>query len=64
MLNEKKCTACGANLTYVKKADFRTGGYEGFSKLLLGVWAELDETTVPFDMYICPECRKVEFYAR
>jgi len=61
---KKKCLACDVDLQYMRRADFRTGGYEGLSKLFLGVCAELDETTIPFDMYICPTCRKIEFYAK
>lgn len=64
MKENKKCIACDVDLQFLKSADFRTGGYEGFSKLLLGEWGELNETMISFDIYICPKCRKIEFYGK
>lgn len=63
-MDERKYPACGANLRYGKSADFPTGGHEGLWKRFLGEWAALDETMIPFDMYMCPTCRRIEFSAK
>ncbi len=40
---------------------FRIGGTSGGWKLLFGEWAELGETMMPLEMWVCPSCRRVEF---
>lgn len=49
--------------SYAGKANFRVGGTSGGWKLLFGEWAELGEEMLPFHVYICPKCGKVELFA-
>ena len=58
----KKCS-CGAEMQYAGKAPFRIGGTSGGWKLLFGEWAELGEEMLPFYIYVCPNCGKVELFA-
>jgi hypothetical protein len=40
---------------------FRVGGTKGGWKLLFGEWAELSEGMVSFEIFVCGDCRRVEF---
>jgi hypothetical protein len=40
---------------------FRVGGTQGGWKLLFGEWAELGEGMVSFEIFVCGDCRRVEF---
>ena len=44
------------------KADFRIGGTGGTWKLIFGEWAELGEKMIPFYIYVCPKCGKIELF--
>lgn len=44
-------------------ADFRTGGTAGKWKLLVGESAEIGESVLPLNVYVCPDCGKVELFA-
>lgn len=39
---------------------FRVGGTSGGWKLLFGEWAELGEQMLPFELFACGRCRRVE----
>jgi rubrerythrin len=41
---------------------FRTGGTSGEMGFLIGRWAELGEDTLQLDVYVCPQCRRVELF--
>jgi hypothetical protein len=61
-MNNKTCT-CGATIQFAETASFRVGGTSGGWKLLFGEWAELGESMIPLDIYICPECGRIELVA-
>ena len=42
---------------------FRVGGTGPGMRLLIGAWAELEEEPVPIDLYVCPQCERIEQYA-
>jgi hypothetical protein len=58
-MNNKSCT-CGTAMRFAETASFRVGGTSGGWKLLFGEWAELGESMIPLDIYVCPECGRVE----
>jgi len=58
-----KCCSCGAMMRFAYTADFRTGGTTGKWKLLLGEWAEVGKSMLPLNVYICPNCGKIELFA-
>jgi hypothetical protein len=53
---------CGEEMVSSVKADFRIGGTGGTWKLIFGEWAELDEKMIPFYLYVCPNCGKIELF--
>lgn len=57
-----KCSVCGEEMVSSVKADFRIGGTGGTWKLIFGEWTELSEKMIPFYIYICPNCGKIEFF--
>jgi hypothetical protein len=64
-LNEnrvKNCN-CGGAMQFAEKASFRVGGTSGGWKLLFGEWAELGESMIPLDIYVCPQCARIESFA-
>ena len=58
----KNCT-CGAMMQFAEKASFRVGGTSGGWKLLFGEWAELGESMIPLNIYVCPQCGRIELFA-
>ncbi len=58
----KNCT-CGAVVEFAEKASFRVGGTSGPWKLLFGEWAELGESMIPLNIYVCPKCGRIELFA-
>lgn len=59
----KKCLSCNEEMRFAGKAPFRIGGTSGGWKLLFGEWAELGEEMLPFYIYVCPKCGRVELFA-
>ena len=45
------------------RAQFRIGGTGGTWKLIFSEWAELGEKMLPFYIYVCPKCGKIELFA-
>lgn len=41
---------------------FRVGGNSGLWKLAFGEWAELGEEMLPFEVSVCPVCRRVDLH--
>src|SRR5438876_10234919 len=39
---------------------FRVGGTGPGMRLLIGAWAELGEEPIPIDLYVCPQCGRME----
>ena len=64
-MNEKetKTCSCGGVLRFAYTADFRVGGTIGGWKLPFGELAEAGENVLPLDIYVCPNCGKIELYA-
>ncbi len=54
------CHGCGTAMRLVGTEQFRVGVTSGGWKLLFGEWAELGETMMPLEMWVCPSCRRVE----
>ena len=42
---------------------FRVGGTGPGMRLLIGAWAELGEEPIPIDLYVCPQCGRMEQFA-
>ncbi len=59
----RKCVSCGQYAQLIYTAKFRIGGTSGGWKLLFGEWAELGESMIPMDVFVCPNCGKIELYA-
>ena len=63
---EKKCLLCDSNM-YYSKMDLRVGGWEGFTKAVLGhslgQIGEMSEKKLPVIVYVCSNCNKLEFFA-
>jgi ssDNA-binding Zn-finger/Zn-ribbon topoisomerase 1 len=57
-----KCSVCGEKMVSSVKADFRIGGTGGTWKLIFGEWAELGEKMIPFYIFVCPKCGKIELF--
>jgi ribosomal protein L32 len=63
-MNEvRKCYSCGSEMHLAHRIPFRIKGTEGLWKLVFGEWAELGETLLNFDVYVCPSCGEVRFSA-
>lgn len=58
-----KCSVCGEEMVSSVKAQFRIGGTGGTWKLIFSEWAELGEKMIPFYIYVCPNCGKIELFA-
>lgn len=54
------CRACGATMDRIGTEQFRVGGTSGLWKLFIGEWAELGESMLPLELWVCPSCRRVE----
>jgi hypothetical protein len=54
------CLRCGGPLQSMGVEQFRVGGTSGGWKLLFGEWAELGEQMLPFELFACGRCRRVE----
>lgn len=55
-----RCLRCGQMLQAAGIESFRVGGNSGGWKLLFGELAELGEGMMEFEVFACPNCRKVE----
>jgi hypothetical protein len=58
-----ECLRCRRALTSMGVERIRVGGSGGGWKLLLGEWAELGEGFLPLEVFVCENCRNVEFRA-
>ena len=58
-----KCSTCNIDMEVIMDVPFRIGGSSGGWKLLFGEWAELGEDMLSFDLYICHQCGRVQFFA-
>jgi hypothetical protein len=47
-------------LSLVGTEKFRVGGTSGGWQMIFGPLASIGEDTIDFEVYACPDCRKVE----
>jgi hypothetical protein len=59
-VNYGDCLRCGVQLQVIGIESFRVGGTSGGWKMLFGEWAELGEGMMDFEVFACPNCRKIE----
>ncbi|MEM3616392.1 MAG: zinc-ribbon domain-containing protein [Candidatus Bathyarchaeia archaeon] len=59
----RKCASCNVELQFAQKIPFRIKGTPGMWKLLFRELAELGEELLSFDLYVCPKCGEVRFFA-
>jgi len=59
----RKCPYCNTDLQFAQKVPFRIKGTPGMWKLFFGELAELGEELLSFDLYVCPKCGEVRFFA-
>ncbi|OLE68903.1 hypothetical protein AUF78_13830 [archaeon 13_1_20CM_2_51_12] len=58
-----KCPTCDKVMDAYYGVPFRVGGTGPGMRLFIGAWAELGEEPVPIDLYVCPQCERIEQYA-
>jgi predicted RNA-binding Zn-ribbon protein involved in translation (DUF1610 family) len=63
MSEVKKCQTCNLEMEFAERANFRVGGTGGGWKLLFGELAELGESMIPLEVYVCPKCGRIELFA-
>lgn len=54
------CLRCTRELLLIGTPSFRIGGSGGAAHMIFGNWAELGESTVPFEVLACDSCGHVE----
>ena len=57
-----QCIRCSVALDFLGSFPVRVGGTTGGWHLLLGELADVGERTIAFDIYRCPNCRRLEIY--
>lgn len=57
-MTEKKCTACGAELRFMKREQLQLGR----NSLLTGAWSNYFAGAQDVELWACPHCYKLEFY--
>ncbi len=60
---EMKCPDCQTGMEAYYSVPFRVGRGDIATRLLFGVWAELDREPVLMDLYVCPQCGRILQYA-
>lgn len=63
MNEDRKCQTCNVEMELAEKANFRVGGTSGGWKLLFGEWAEVGESMIPLEVYVCPQCGRIALFA-
>ncbi len=58
-----KCPDCKIDTEAYRQVPFRVGRGDTASRLLFGVWAELDRDPLLIDLYVCPQCGKIQQFA-
>ena len=62
-MSEIKCSRCGAVLEDYGIQKLRIGGVGGEWSYIVGDIAEIEQGTLPVQIYICPKCGKIELSA-
>ena len=62
--NERKlrCSSCGSAMQFSYSVDFRTGA-GGKVKLLFGESINPGMSLLPLNVYVCPDCGKIDLFA-
>jgi predicted RNA-binding Zn-ribbon protein involved in translation (DUF1610 family) len=67
--NVKKCSSCGSILHFALEANLKIGGGQDLELLVYPSHTSIrdllksGETALPLDVYVCPDCGKVELFA-
>ena len=58
-MKKMQCLRCGAGMSFsgIEKLQMGQAG------LVSGMWSNIFSGAMKVGIYICPECRKIEFYA-
>ncbi len=58
-IDRSKCLRCGGTMEHAGSRCFQLGSYG----LLTGNWSHLFSGSMDAEIYICPDCGKLELYA-
>lgn len=61
-MEDKRCMRCRVDMDCIGVKEFRTGGRSGGWHLILGDFADMGEQKMKLEIWVCPHCRRVEFY--
>ena len=61
--NYGECLRCGVQLQVVGVESFRVGGSSGGWHMIFGNLADIGEGMMDFEVFACPNCRKIELRA-
>lgn len=56
------CPYCRSAMQSMGQVNLRTGGATGVAGMLFGGLNQLSENLMPVEPFVCPDCRRVEFY--
>ena len=59
MTDKTRCLRCDGTMSHIGVEKLQLGQ----TGLLLGMWNNIIAGALEVDIYLCPACRKVEFYA-
>ena len=57
-MEHKRCGNCGGEMQFLKRENVQLGKY-GF---LFGEWSHLFAGAQDLEFWVCPQCRKLDFY--
>jgi len=58
-----KCPDCRIDVEAYHGVPFTVGRGDVASRFLVGVWAELDRDPLLIDLYVCPQCGRIQHFA-
>src|SRR5207249_5498748 len=58
-----RCPDCNIETEVYRSVPFRVGRGDIAARVLFGVWAELDREPVLIDLYVCPQCGRIQQFA-
>ena len=57
-MEEKRCGNCGGQMHFLKRENVQLGKYGFF----FGDWSNLFAGAQDLEFWVCPQCRKLDFY--
>ena len=57
-MEEKRCANCGNEMRFLKRENVQLGKYGFF----FGDWSNLFAGAQDLEFWVCPKCRKLDFY--